>query len=405
MKVLQINSVANSGSTGRIAEEIGNVLLDHDHESFVAYGRGNAKSNSHLIKIGSDKDVYLHGAHTLLTDHHGYASKRATQSFVKEVRLLKPDLIVLHNLHGYYLHLPTLFDFLIQEQLPVVWTLFDCWAFTGHCTYFDDINCLKWETQCHSCPKHKNYPRSLVDNSTKNFMSKKLLFQSLERLEIVTHSKWLGDLVGKSFLSNYPVHITPSAINLNLFKNRDSDLRERYQLGSKKVILGCASAWTNRKGYDDFIQLSKILDKDQYQIVMIGLNFKELRNLPEGILGLQRTESVEQLAKWYSLAFCFVNPTTQDNFPTTNLEALACGTPVITYNTGGSPESIDAHTGYVVSRHDVPALKESIRDLEIRDYEAISIACRERAEKLYDRNSRYLDYLKIFSNLIERTKI
>lgn len=401
MKVLQINSVANSGSTGRIAEEIGTVLLAHDHESYIAYGRGKAKSNSKLIKIGSKVDVYTHGAYTLLTDKHGFASKNATKKLVSQINEIKPDILVLHNLHGYYIHLPVLFDYINQNNLPVIWTLFDCWAFTGHCTYFDDIECTKWKKHCNKCPKHKNYPSSWVDNSFHNFEDKRKLFTSIKNMELVTHSQWLGDLVKKSFLRNYPVNVTPSAINLDLFKPTPSNLRKKFNLGNKKVILGCASAWSNRKGFSDFLKLSEILS-DDYQTVMIGLNKKELKGLPKNVIGLQRTESIEELAQWYSLAYVFVNPTSQDNFPTTNLEALACGTPVITYKTGGSPEAIDELTGFVVEKGDVLEIVEKVEKLNRLKYAEISAACRDRAERLYDKNSRYLDYLHIFERILNR---
>jgi len=400
MRILQINSVANSGSTGRIAEEIGNVLLAHGHESYIAYGRGLATSSSHLIKIGSDQDVYMHGAYTLMTDKHGFASVSATKKFIKEVEKINLDLIALHNLHGYYIHLPTLLDFINKTNVPVVWTLFDCWAFTGHCSYFDDIGCVKWKNHCFSCPKHKSYPSSWVDNSFFNFEEKRKYFTSVNNMEIIAHSKWLGDLVGNSFLKKYRIHVTPSAINLDLFKPMDSILKVGIKIGEKKVILGCANNWSNRKGYHDFVALSKMLE-DEYQVVMIGLNAKEINALPNNVIGLYRTESIEELAQWYSLAYVFVNPTSQDNFPTTNLEALACGTPVITYKTGGSPEAIDEDTGFVVNKGDVSGIVESIKKLNGLNYGNISKACRARAEKLYDKKTRYLDYLKVFEGMLK----
>lgn len=404
MRVIQINAVANSGSTGRIAEEIGNVLLANSHESYIAYGRGTATSASKLIKIGSQKDVYFHGVYTVLTDKHGFASKRATENFIKEVEKIKPDLIALHNLHGYYINLEILFTYLSKTNIPVVWTLFDCWAFTGHCTYFDDIACVKWENHCGKCPKHYRYPSSWVDNSFDNFEVKQQLFTSVKKMELITHSQWLGDLVKKSFLRNYNVHVTPSAINLDLFKPMGSDLRSRYVLGGKKVILGCASTWSNRKGFQDFVKLSKNLSND-YQIVMIGLNKKELKALPDNIIGLERTESIQELAQWYSLAHVFVNPTSQDNFPTTNLEALACGTPVITYNTGGSPEAIDGVTGVVVEKGSVSGILNAIEELEKREYDKLSKACRARAEFLFDKKRRYLDYLNIFQGMLNKKHV
>ena len=400
MRVLQINSVANSGSTGRIAEEIGNVLLAHGHDSYIAYGRGTATSSSKLIKIGSDKDVYLHGAYTLLTDKHGFGSIRATQKFIQEVENINVDLIALHNLHGYYIHLPTLLDFINKTNIPVAWTLFDCWAFTGHCSYFDDIGCVKWKNHCFSCPKHNNYPSSWVDNSFSNFEEKRKIFTSVHNMEIIAHSHWLCDLVKNSYLKKYKVHLTPSAINLDLFAPTVSDLNVRYRVDEKKVILGCANTWSNRKGYDDFITLSKRID-EEYQIVMIGLNTKEIKSLPNNIIGLQRTESIEELAQWYTLAYVFVNPTSQDNFPTTNLESLACGTPVITYDTGGSPEAIDDETGFVVNKGDVNGIVESIKKLKGLNYDSISKACRARAERLYDKKTRYLDYLRVFESMVK----
>ncbi len=400
MRILQINSVANSGSTGRIAEEIGNVLLDHGHDSYIAYGRGNAISSSHLIKIGSDKDVYLHGAYTLMTDKHGFASMSATQKFIKEIENINLDLIALHNLHGYYIHLPTLFDFINKLNVPVVWTLFDCWAFTGHCSYFDDIGCEKWKNHCFSCPKYKSYPSSWIDNSFFNFEEKRKFFSSVNNMEIIAHSNWLGNLLRDSFLRKYKVHVTPSGINLDLFKPIESNLKDRFKIGEKKIILGCANNWSSRKGYQDFIALSKLLE-DEYQIVMIGLTANEIKALPNNVIGLQRTESIEELAQWYSLSYVFVNPTSQDNFPTTNLEALACGTPVITYKTGGSPEALDEDTGFVVNKGDVKGIVECIFKLRRLNYDNISKACRARAERFYDKKTRYIEYLNVFEGMLK----
>jgi len=402
MRVLQINSIVNKGSTGRIVEEIGNVLIDHGHESYIAFGRGQAKSNSNLIKIGSSLNVYIHGTYTILTDKHGLGctSLIATKKLIKKIKNISPDIIAFYSPHGYYLNLPILFDFFKESNIPIIWTLFDCWAFTGHCSYFDDIHCEKWKTHCNKCPKTKNYPSSWVDNSFYNFDTKKKLFTSINNMELITHSQWLGELVKDSFLNKYQVNVTPSAINLDLFQYTSSELEEKYTLRTKKVILGCASSWSNRKGYNDFIKLSTLLSKE-YQIVMIGLSKKEIKGLPKNIIGFSRTESIKELAQWYSLAFVFVNPTSQDNFPTTNLESLACGTPVITYNTGGSPEAIDDQTGFVVEKGNVQGIFESIEKLNYINYEEISKACRERAERLYDKNKRYLDYLKIFERILK----
>ncbi len=403
MKVVQINAVANSGSTGRIAEEIGNVLIANGHESYIAYGRGNATSSSKLIKIGSTFDLLLHGLYTLFCDKHGFGSKRATKLLVKKLKKYKPDLLALHNLHGYYLHLPTLFTYINESDIPVVWTLFDCWAFTGHCSYFDDIDCNKWKTHCSNCPKFNHYPASFIDNSWSNFSVKKELFTSVKNLALITHSTWLGDLVRSSTLRSCELYVTPSAINLDLFKPTKSNLRDRFNLENKIILLGCASVWSSRKGYEDFVELSYRLNAE-FQIVMIGLNKRELDRLPAHILGLRRTESVTELAQWYTVASVFLNLTRQDNFPTTNIEALACGTPVITYNTGGSPESIDKQTGFVIEKGDFTGIIDKINALVNTNSKDISEACRNRAEKLYDKKTRYLDYLEIFEKISRKDK-
>ena len=395
MRILQINTVANSLSTGRITEEIGNMLLENGHESYIAHGRKQLNSTSNLIKIGTNFDAYAHGAYTRLTDRHGFASVRATKALIAKIRTIKPDLIALHNLHGYYINIQLLFTFIKESSIPVVWTLFDCWAFTGHCSYFDDINCTKWKTQCMQCPKHKKYPKSFVDNSRLNFNDKKNLFTNVNNLEIVTHSKWLGNLVNQSFLSEYKVNVSPSAINLDLFKPLVSDLKEKFDIKDKRVILGCASVWSTRKGLDDFLKLNKIIGKE-YQIVLIGLNMKQIKLLPDTIIGINRTESIEELAKWYSLASVFVNPTTQDNFPTTNIEALACGTPIVTYNTGGSPEAIDKEIGEVVEKGDVHGLYDAIKHLASMNQKTLSDRCLKHAQNEFDKRIRYLDYLDIF---------
>jgi len=401
MRVVHINSVINTGSTGRIIEEIGNVLLDNGHESFVAYGRkiGNLESRSALIKIGNRLNNYWHGLNTLLFDSHGFVSKIATKNLIKELERIDPDVIALYNLHGYYIHVGELFEYLQNRNKPVVWTLFDCWAFTGHCTYFDNINCLKWQTECYQCPKFNKYPTALFDNSRLNFQRKKQVFTSLNKLEIITHSKWLSDLVSQSFLKSFLRHTIPSAVNTNLFQPVFQDLTERYGLRGKKVILGCANTWTDRKGFKDFLKLASLCNSN-FVIVLIGVSVNQIEILPDNILGIKKTESIEQLSAWYSLATVFVNPTYMDNFPTTNIEALACGTPVVTYNTGGSPESIDSSTGIVIEVGDIQGIWNAIIKLSHLDQVVLSQNCRNRALRLYDKQTRFLDYLQVFERAL-----
>ena len=395
MRILQINAVANSGSTGRIAEEIGNVLLEHGHESYIAYGRSQQPSQSQLIKIGNQNDIYLHGVQTLLFDKHGLGSKKATKNFLKEIDQIQPDIIAIHNLHGYYINYPLLFKYIKERNIPVTWTFHDCWPFTGHCTYFESVKCEKWKTHCQQCPKTRDYPKAYIDRSFQNFVDKQAAFLGVDQLKIITPSRWLGDLVKQSFLKPYPVEVIHNGVDLNRFKPLDIAKKSE-----SKIVLGVASTWDPRKGLLDFIELRKLLSPD-YEIVLIGLSQKQIDILPDGILGIRRTENVEALVEWYTKASVFVNPTYVDNFPTTNIEALACGTPVITYNTGGSPEAVDPETGAVVDKGNVAGIVEAIKSLGLKDQHELSRKCVERAQKRFDKKHRYLDYLDIFEKLIK----
>ena len=402
MRVLQINATVNSGSTGRIAEDIGLVLMNVGHESYIAYGRGNQPSKSNKIIIGNQWDANWHGVVSLLLDRHGFASRKATKQLINKIEELKPDVINLHNIHGYYVNIEILFDYLKKINIPVVWTFHDCWPFTGHCSYFDSVACEKWKTHCQNCPKKSFYPKSLlIDNSFKNFSDKKQIFNQLDNLHIITPSNWLKNLVKQSFLSKFPVSCIHNGIDLSKFNPVENveKLIQKWNLKDKIIVLGVASIWDRRKGLDDFISLSNKLS-GTYQIILIGLTKKQIAQLPKNIIGIERTESIEELAEYYSLAKVFVNPTYQDNFPTTNIEALACGTPVVTYNTGGSPESLDSETGIVVEKGNIDELKDAIeRVTSIKTEYYEKEKCRKRAEKLFDKNERYQDYLKLFKTL------
>ena len=403
MRVLQINATVNSGSTGRIAEDIGLVLINVGHKSYIAYGRGNQPSKSNKIKIGNQWDANWHGVVSLLLDRHGFASRKATKQLINKIEELKPDVINLHNIHGYYVNIEILFDYLKKINIPVVWTFHDCWPFTGHCSYFDSVACEKWKTHCQNCPKKSFYPKSLlIDNSFKNFSDKKQIFNQLDNLHIITPSNWLKNLVKQSFLSKFPVSCIHNGIDLSKFSPIENveKLIQKWNLKDKIIVLGVANVWQLSKGLSDFVKLAEVLS-DAYQVVLIGLTKKQIAQLPKNIIGIERTESIEELAEYYSLAKVFVNPTYQDNFPTTNIEALACGTPVVTYNTGGSPEAIDKETGIVVEKGNVDELRDAIERVTSAKTEYYDkVKCRKRAEKHFDKNERYQDYLQLFKTLV-----
>jgi len=400
MRILQINTVVNSGSTGRIAEDIGKVLMANGHESFIAYGRGNQKSQSQLIKIGTQKDVIMHGIKSMVFDRHAFGSQHATEKLIEQIEAINPDVIGLHNVHGYYLNIEVLFNYIAEKKIPVIWTLHDCWAFTGHCAYFDSVSCEKWKTICHKCPKTRSYPTSyLMDNSQKNFLDKKRIFNQVANGTIVTPSRWLKNLVEESFL-NYPAVNIHNGIDIEIFRPNENkaDIREKYNISGDKIILGVASIWDVRKGLADFIKLHEI-NNGRYQIILVGVSEKQQNALPKGIIGIRRTENTHELASLYSLADVFVNPTYQDNFPTTNIEALACGTPVITYKTGGSPEAIDDCTGIVVPKGEITALNSAINNILDKGKAHFSAACRERAENRFNKDDRYMEYLELYEKV------
>lgn len=402
MKVVQVNAFVNTRSTGRIAEDLGRVLLAEGHESYIAYARPPQPSASQLIRIGKLHDIAWHGVMTRVFDRHGLASTRATQRLVKDLEDLQPDVFHLHGLHGYFINYRVLFNFLLRYSKPLLWTLHDCWAFTGHCVHFEHVGCERWKTQCFSCPNKKEYPGSLIaDRSYKNYNEKKQLFSATQKTVLVTPSHWLAHLVKQSFLQHHEVRVIPNGVDLTRFTplaDREA-FKRRMGLEGQRILLGVASNWNDsRKGLSDFQQLAPLLDA-RTTLVLIGVSKAQQKALPPNVRGILRTESVEELAAWYSAAEAFVNPTWEDNFPTTNLEALACGTPVITYNSGGSPEAIDVATGKVVQKGQLQELCAAVEALSALHPDDLRTHCRQRAEKLYNKEERYKEYLALYTTM------
>jgi len=403
MKVLQINTTVNSGSTGRIAEDIGKLMIKNGHHSYMAAAYTDMPSESVIIPVGTKIDRTLHGLKTRLLDRHGFGSRGSTKHLIKEMDKINPSIVHLHNIHGYYLHIGVLFNYLKHKKLPIIWTFHDCWPFTGHCSYFDAVNCFKWETECHQCPNKKAYPASwFLDNSIKNFNDKRRIFNGLENLTIVTPSKWLHDHVKNSFLSTYPVQCINNGVDLEIFIPKESvEIRKKYHIPEKKLVLGVANKWDTRKGFHDFIQLGEGLD-ESHQIVLVGLNPEQIKSLPGNITGIPRTEDVHDLASLYSAASVFVNPTYVDNFPTTNLESLACGTPVITYDSGGSTEAIDNQTGDSIKKGDNRGLIKAVNNILGNNKEHYQHSCRKRAVNLYNKHERYSQYYDLYDSMLNK---
>lgn len=354
MKVLMINSVCGIGSTGRICTDIADELTENGHECKIAFGRKAApeRYQKYAYRITSDGGVKINALKARLFDNEGFNAAGATKKLISFIEEYNPDVIHLHNLHGYYLNVKILFDYLKKTDKKVVWTLHDCWAFTGHCANFQYPVCDKWKTGCFDCERKTKYPKAFVDNSQKNYLEKERVFCGVKNLTVVTPSEWLARLVKESFLGRYPTRVINNGIDTSVFRPTESDFKERNGLKDKKMILGVANVWDEFKGINDFIGLSKKIS-DDYRIVLVGLDEKQLGMLPENILGITRTNNTKELAEIYTAADVLFNPTYEDNYPTVNLEAQACETPVVTYDTGGSGESVPKEN--VIAAGDVDA--------------------------------------------------
>lgn len=394
--LLQIDSCLGVGSTGRITESIGALAMERGWDCYIAHGSRYAGSTKmHSIPVVTKLGEYRHALRSLLFDAHGLGSVCETKRLIRKIEQIKPDIIHLHCVHGYYLNYKVLFEYLNSTDIPVVWTFHDCWAFTGHCAHFYNAGCLKWKDECGNCPLLNDYPRAFMDNSKRNYKLKKKLFEKNHNLHIVSVSEWLSSLVKESFLKGKDNMVINNGIDINMFSPSPSSEEKPY-------ILGVASSWNQSKGLFDFYKIREKLSEEEYDIIIVGLTKEQIQNLPRGIKGMSRTESVSALTELYSGAFVFVNPTYADSFPTVNIEALACGTPVITYRTGGSPEIIDESTGIVVEQGDIDALVRAIRHL--KDEPIASESCRLRAVSRYDKKERFMDYIRLYEKLLNKKK-
>ena len=398
MKILQINCIANSCSTGRIAEQIGELAKQEGWESYIAYGQYAYTSSSKLIRIANKFDLGIHFIETRLLDRHGLSSRLATKRLIKKVKEINPDIIHLHNIHGYYLNYPILCDYLISSGKPVVWTMHDCWALTGHCAYFDTANCERWKEGCFQCPLKSIYPKSIfADRSQKNYSQKTQWFTALDNLTIVAVSGWLNDIVKQSILKEKRLELIHNGIDIKRFHPVEN-VDNHYHFQGKKVLLGVVASWTVEKGFYDFISLSKHIS-DEYCIVMVGVNDSMKKKLPHNIIGINKTENLETLSQLYSRALVLLTLSHNDTFPTTNLEALACGTPVITYPTGGSPEAVDDKTGFVVEAGDFDKVIEAIKIIDTNGKAYYSQNCRTRALEYFDKDKQLAKYIELYKSI------
>ena len=398
-KIISIN-LGNFSSTGKIMYGISEHAMMNGYECWCAYPERyeNVERKPFDILFNDAISYKVSRKLSYLSGRSGCFNYLATKKLLRKIKCIKPNIIHLHNIHGDYINLSMLFSFLRKTDIKIVWTLHDCWAFTGHCPYFDMTDCQKWKTKCYRCPSYKMYPSSFIDNSKRMWSKKKELFCGLNNLLLVTPSLWLSGLVKQSFLSEYDVRVINNGIDLNVFRPFGHHKPDFIDL-DKKRVLGVAFGWDKRKGLDVFINVSNLLPTN-YQIILVGLNKNIKQQLPPNITIVPSTSNQNELAAIYSYSNLLVNPTREDNFPTVNIESLACGTPVLTFNTGGSPEIIDSTCGSCVERDDINSLvREVIRICETNPY--TKEACLNRAA-LFNSKNKYQEYVDLYESLLKQ---
>lgn len=389
--VVQINTTCGVGSTGKIAVSISEILTRHEIENYILYSVATNGYNKG-IACGNAVEQKMQAFRSRILGNYGFNSRAETKRMIRELDRIDPEIVLLHNIHGHDCNLKTLFSYFKKRKIKLIWTFHDCWAFTGYCTHFAYVRCDRWKTGCGNCPQ-KRQTSWIFDRSSELYQQKKALFSGLD-LTIVTPSRWLADLLRESFLAEYPIKVIHNGIDLSVFKPTKENFREKYHIEKDKMILlGVAFGWGERKGLDVFVELSRRLDEKKYQIVLVGTDETVDRQLPANIISIHRTQNQTELAEIYTAADLLVNPTREDNYPTVNMESIACGTPVITFDTGGSPEIIDQDTGWVIEYNDTGALCKKIEQIS-REKPDCRQACLERSVD-FDSKKRFEEYLEL----------
>lgn len=394
--LVQINTVINSGSVGHIAEDIAVMGKELGWSCYTAFGRHPRQSQSHSIRIGTIFDFFIHAVLTRLFDMHGFASFFATKRLLKKLEVLRPSVVHLHNVHGYYINVKVLFEWLAKKGIPVVWTLHDCWAYTGHCAYYTAVNCYQWYTCCTSCKQLKHYPKCVFySNVKKNFLLKKQLFTLIPKsqMQLICPSIWLVGQVQLSFLQKYKCSCIYNGIDLNIFKPRSE------YIGTTPLVLGVANIWETRKGFDDFIKLRSLLP-NTIGIIMIGLSDVQIKQLPENIEGVKRTETLEKLVEYYNKATVLFNASVEETLGMTTIEAQACGTPVIAYDSTAIPETFDSSTGILVAPHDIEAVAAGVQEIIRIGKPYYSAACVKKVHAYFNKTEQIKKYFRLYQDIL-----
>lgn len=405
MRVLQINTFYLYGSTGRIMYDLKKVMETNGIQSYAAFGHGynpTAEEQDTVYRIVSDCGLLISKFWTKTTGHHGFNNKSETKRLLKWIDEVKPDIIHMHNIHNHYLNIRILLEYIAEKHIPCVLTMHDCWTFTGHCAYFDYSGCNKWKTGCEHCPSLRDYPKTFapIDPSSWNYKMKKKLFAPLN-ITFVSPSQWLCDLQRISFLKDKPCVVINNGVDTEVFRPIKSNVREEYGIGNRKMILAVAGGLAPRKGREYLLKLPTLLHDDEV-LVLVGLQKGQdalLPNTPK-VIGINRTKTSDELVGLYSEADIFINPTLEDNFPTTNIEALACGTPIVAFSSGGSTEVITSSTGIAVEPRDMDGLLSAIREVLAKGKSHYTNACRKKAVTDYNKDVQYGKYIELYNKII-----
>lgn len=403
-KIIQFNPVANWGSTGRLTEDIGDVVMAAGWQSYIAFGRQFNPSKSHLLQVGGKWSVLSHTLKTRLFDRQGFGSYFATKNLLKKFDEIKPDVFQFHNLHGNFLNLPLILKYATEKNIPIVWSLHDCWSMTGHCSHFISIGCEKWKTGCYKCPLKRKYPNSwLIDSSKRNYREKKALIQAVPRLTIISGSEWLAGIARESYFKGRVIRVIPDGIDTDIYqpRNNGDEIRKRLGLEGKFVIVATGTVWDDDKGLSDYGKLKTMLS-DDYAIVLVGMNEEALAMVPEGVIGLPRTKSPQELSEYYSMADCVMSLSKRESFGLTPVEGFACGTPAIVYDTTALPELITLETGFVAKFLDVEDVKKKVEAMRAKGKDYYSARCREIALEKYDRKVCFEEYMKVYMSYLSK---
>ncbi len=405
MKVLQINTYYKKGSTGKIVEQLLETQKNSYIDGYVLYGKGDLVDEPNVYKINTKLGYYYHKFMTHVFGKHSFYSKRKTKKAMRIIEQIKPDVIHLHNLHGHYLNVQVLFNYILKNEIPVVWTFHDCWAFTGHCAYFHEIGCEKWKTGCFKCELKYSYPRSFIfDRSKQSYIEKKRLFTSIRNINLVNVSRWVDGLVSESFFMDKPHSVIYNWIDRDIFNgNTESDwIRKKYNIDNKFVILGVAAGWTERKGIRDFVELSNFINDDEV-IFLIGSAPTNL-TLPKGIINIPAITDQTLLAQYYAMADVYINPSRQETFGLTTAEAMSCGTPAIVYDVTACPEivGVDEKCGYIAKAYEVSDIYSKIKKIKLKGKSFYSINAIQRVEQLFDNGHNLNEYIKLYREVTNK---